>query len=254
MILNYFLLIAATEPWPTFLPFDVFEKNGFSQFEERTSSQSSLEIVRPSDGATMFVELASGSPQLVQRSVGPGMLVSGRRGWSHGSTPSGYPLGTLVSYFQGGNVTLRGGGHSEHVGVDLVGTGFREGRNRGRRPISVAAESPFLEIALRYSLGHYAARRLTNDGSVSIGNRNYLVMKAAGTNTRYIDLAAWAHNNDLVVGSGQDGTVKSFTKGGQLWIIPLASVKIKKGSTWQTLPDLVMRKDGKFYIPVAALQ
>lgn len=254
MIFAPIILLSAADAWPTFLPFEIFERNGFSQFESAISSDRRVHIVRPADGASMQVHFAQSSPELVRRSAGPGMEIQSSTGWTHGVTPSGYPLGTLVSYFQGGNVTLRGGGHSEHVGVTIYGPSFREGRSRGRRAIVVAEESQFVERALRYALGHFSARRLSNDGSVSVGGHGYSAMKASGTNTRYIDLGTWAAENGLVVSAGQDGTVKSFTKAGKLWVIPLAAAKIKKGSIWHSLPDLVMRKDGKYYVPVAALQ
>ncbi len=254
MIFAPILFLGVADAWPAFLPFEVFEKNGISKFEAGTSSERRIHITRPVDGASMRIQIAEASPALVRRSAGAGMEIQSSASWTHGVTPSGYPLGTLVSYFQGSNVTLRGGGQSEHVGVAIHGASFREGRSRGNRAIVVAEESQFVERALRYALGHFAARRLSNDGTVTIGGHRYSAMKASGTNTRYIDLGTWAAQNGLVVSTGQDGTLKSFTRDGKLWVIPLAAAKIKKGSNWQSLPDLVMRKDGKYFVPVVALQ
>ena len=208
-----------------------------------------------SDGAVVDIRCRDAMPESLSQKAGVGLDVeSSRYLYRHSQTPSGFPIGTLSSWLPDVFVDFRVAGKHESLQVKLQGKSWSNGRSRGASSLNGLDESPMVEALSRHSLGSYAAKRLAADGSVSIGGRSYLAMKATGTNTRYIDLAAWAERNNLVVGSGQDGTVKSFTTGGQLWIIPLASVKIKKGSTWQSLPDLVMRKDGKFYIPVAALQ
>jgi len=137
--------------------------------------------------------------------------------------------------------------------VTILGPSVGGNGTRGVAEINNLVESVRLEALVRDALSNFAARRLAVDGNVTVSGRSYSAMRASGTNTRLIDLAAWTNANGLTVSTGQDGTVKSFTKSGTLWIVPLASNKIKKGSTWQTLPDIVMQRDGKTMIPIAGL-
>ena len=180
-------------------------------------------------------------------------MVVADRSWTHGSTPSGLPLGVSVSYHPKSEI-VKAGSYQEYATSSYYGPGFRDQTSRGNLPATATDASIIVERLCRFALAHVASQRLLGDGTISISGRSYSSYKASGTNTRYIDLAAWGQANNLTVNTEEDGTVKSFSTGGKLWIIPLAAVKIKKGSTWQTLPDLVMRKDGKFFVPVSAFQ
>lgn len=225
---------------------------GFSSLE--SSGTRRFTASRPTDQAVLTIQLRDDDriPASVEELSAFQYSVKPQINWS----PSGLWMGRFWVW----------GRPDDNASQFTTSFGFREsvtvsiGRMPNRQDmhdfpkIDALAERARVETFARDTLGAFAGRRLQEDGSMTVAGHSYATFSASGTTTRYIDLAAWAEQNNLVVGSGQDGTVKSFTKGGQLWIIPLASVKIKKGSTWQSLPDLVMRKDGKFYIPVAALQ
>lgn len=175
-------------------------------------------------------------------------------------TPSSMPIGKLNWWPQtesrrgttvyNDGVSITGYGAREHVKV----TYFPAHTNGGysKRFLEVKEFDNVGELTLRDVLSSYASLRLDSDGSVKINGGSYPAMRAIRTEAQFIELEEWAKRNNVRLKSGHGGTVKSFSYGGQMWIIPLASMKIKKGSAWQTLPDLVMRKDGKFYVPVAA--
>ena len=168
--------------------------------------------------------------------------------------PSGMPIGKQHAFFNSpGNRSIEVITVFESVSVSVSGPSFRNGVERGASAIPSNLPATADETITRLCLSGLAARRLSPNGKVSLDGRDYSALKASGSNTRYIDLAAWTSAHGLLVSTGQDGTVKSFTKAGTLWIVPLASNKIKKGSAWQTLPDIVMQKDGKTMIPTTGL-
>ncbi len=249
-MLSYIIAHAAIQP-TTFVPEGVLSSYNLAVQDSR--STTSLRLNRQSTGDMLNLQYTLTKPAKGMYGAGPTMRVASTY-WTHGETPSGLPLGITVSCIREETVAVRAGSYQEFAEASYHGQGFRQDKSRGRRAAEAEDAPQLAERLCRFTLAHAASLRLGADGTAAVGGASYPALKASGTNTRYIDLAAWAERNNLVVSTGQDGTVKSFTKGGQLWIIPLASVKIKKGSTWQNLPDLVMRKDGKFYVPVAALQ
>jgi len=236
------------------LPTEVRQRFQFEFVSERYRTGIICTLQR-SGGAVLDVRIRAAKPELLSQKAGIGAdALTPQARYRHGQTPSGLPIGTLSAWLPNNSVDFRVAGKYEALQAGLRGKTWRNGTSRGAETLDGLAESPMVEVISRYGLSAFAAQRLAPDGNVSVGSLSYPALKASGTNTRYIDLAVWAERNSLVVSIGQDGTVKSFNRAGQQWIIPLASVKIKRGSTWMTLPDLVMRRDGKFWIPVAALQ
>ena len=170
-------------------------------------------------------------------------------------TPSGYWMGQYSRFSLAGvqsSVVSYAGGMNESAQCSIALNADRA-RLEPARMISVEQEQVKLEAFTRDALGGYAARRLTPDGNVLLGGASYPAFKAAVTNARLIELETWLSRNNLTATASHDGTVLNFTKGGTPWIVPLGSVKIKKGEDWITMPDLVMRRSGKYLIPVSAL-
>ena len=174
-----------------------------------------------------------------------------RKNW----TPSGYWMGQYSRFSPAGMQDIAfayAGGMCEKVQC-VIDLNMHRARLEPSRLISVEQEQVKLEAFTRDALGGYAARRLTPDGNVLLGGASYPAFKAAVTNARLIELDTWLSRNNLTATASHDGTVLNFTKGGTPWIVPLGSVKIKKGEDWITMPDLVMRRSGKYLIPVSVL-
>lgn len=210
---------------------------------------------RSTDGSELRWKFRSVSNERIAQEIAPtrqSAIDTSRFNYSS----SGLPLGSRCTWtgaLASGVVTVIAGGFYEIANLQMLGAVQQSGRSKWFAQLAPNMTEPVLEILCREVLSNYAAQRMSADGNVSVSGRSYPAMKASGTNARFIDLSSWASANSLTVSTGQDGTVKSFTKGGTLWIVPLASNKIKKGSVWQTLPDIVMQKDGKFMIPISAL-
>jgi len=170
-------------------------------------------------------------------------------------TPSSHWIGQYSRFSPAGmqdSIVSYAGGMCEKVQC-VIDLNMDRVRLEPSRLISVEQEQVKLEAFTRDVLGAYAARRLAPDGNVLLGGQNYPAFKAAVTNARFIELDTWLFRNNLTATATHDGTVLNFTKGGTPWIVPLSSVKIKKGEDWITMPDLVMRRSGKYFIPLSAL-
>jgi len=229
---------------------ELWESRGFDSVATEDGKQ--LKTIRDHDRTRLVISLRSREFQINEE---PKLWIASgsvRKGHTHSGLPIGVanawpPKGDLVS----ATVSTLGPWESCRVGVYRVW--YRQSRQESMIKVPESEFASMLEVVSRDLLAHFASRRLAPDGNVSIGGRSYSAMRASGTDARFIDFAAWTSAHGLTVSTGQEGTVKSFTKGGTLWIVPLASNKIKKGSAWQTLPDIVMQKDGKTMIPIAGL-
>jgi len=223
----------------------------FTLTEDETKTR--LRFRRPSDGArlTLLVNDFRDTGRILDERHDKPASSEFRWNW----TPSGHWMGQYSRFSRAGihsSVVSYAGGMNEAAQC-AIGLNADQARLEPLRMISVDQEQVKLEAFTRDVLGNYAARRLAPDGSVLVGGQSYPVFKASVTNARLIELEPWLTRNNLTATATHDGTVLNFTKGGTPWIVPLGSVKIKKGESWITMPDLVMRRSGKYLVPITVL-
>ncbi|RYG26030.1 hypothetical protein EON82_04955 [bacterium] len=58
----------------------------------------------------------------------------------------------------------------------------------------------------------------------------------------------------LRLGTKSDDTIATLTKGERKLRVPLGALAVEVGGKWKDFPEVVMLKDGKWWVPLDALE
>lgn len=165
--------------------------------------------------------------------------------------PSGMGLGTEWRIYRG------------HGGDSLVRvryltpwtTGSVQVRNvdaKGRETAPSADRAHFAEGLARHALALAEGRRLELSGTRLL-NGVTLAEGEAGSTTM-VPLTGWAKARGWAAGVDDDLGLCTLAKGGRTLKVPLGGASVKLDGLLKSLPEVVMLKDGKWWVPLNALE
>ncbi len=111
-----------------------------------------------------------------------------------------------------------------------------------------------LEYLVRTLLANLVARRLTEPGTVMIGNQSCPTYREMESGKRMISVEGWGRGRGHTFRWNEDTNVIALTKANQTIIVPLGSRKIKVGSQWRDTGEIIALKEGKVFIRLDAVE
>ncbi len=161
--------------------------------------------------------------------------------------PGAMPLGTdawTLSNESGAKIRLR----TPWMRMDVLASPFRSGSKDAPKDTRT-----FIEGAARHAVALVESRRLEKSADHSLTRGRIRVWEDAD-GLVFADLATWATLWGWTSKVDDDAGTTTLTREGHTLVIPLGAAAIKARGKWFALPDVVMLKEGKWWVPLDALE
>jgi hypothetical protein len=121
-------------------------------------------------------------------------------------------------------------------------------------PRDRTGDQDLVERFSRHLIANLAGRRLAERRTGALDGKQVLVRRNTLRGFDHVDLQTWAKARGWTLNLNAQRGTAAMTKGDRLVIIPLGSGTIKVGSEWKDAQDLIAQVDGRWYVPMPALE
>jgi len=106
---------------------------------------------------------------------------------------------------------------------------------------------PWIESLARSIVASAVFRRLDPDAPSRFGTVEVPAFRCRLSETRFLKLREWAIARSYSIQAVENAV--RLSRNGVEVLIPLGSDRVKVGSRWVPLPDLVAERNGSWYVP-----